>query len=136
MGNRTAVSPAVESARIALRNFGIKRARLTHLSSRHNDVFRVVVPGGKSYTLRLQNNLKSRLLHQQRYARAVKVVETMLMLAPDLPELWREAALLHRELGNLRAAAEAFEQYIVRAPDGAARHQAAAILQQLRGQLH
>ncbi len=86
--------------------------------------------------LRLQNNLKSRLLHQQRYARAVKVVETMLMLAPDLPELWREAALLHRELGNLRAAAEAFEQYIVRAPDGAARHQAAAILQQLRGQLH
>ncbi len=86
--------------------------------------------------LRLQNNLKSRLLHQQRYARAVKVVETMLMLAPDLPELWREAALLHRELGNLRAAAEAFEQYIVRSPDGAARHQAAAILQQLRGQLH
>ena len=86
--------------------------------------------------LRLQNNLKSRLIQEQRHERAVKIVETMLMLAPDLAELWREAGLLHRQLGNLRAAAAAFEQYVVRAPDGAARHQAAAILQQLRGQLN
>ena len=86
--------------------------------------------------LRLQNNLKSRLIQEQRHERAVKIVETMLMLAPDLAELWREAGLLHRELGNLRAAAAAFEQYVVRAPEGAARHQAAAILQQLRGQLN
>jgi regulator of sirC expression with transglutaminase-like and TPR domain len=86
--------------------------------------------------LRLQNNLKSRLLQQQRGARAVKVVETMLMLAPDLADLWREAGILHRQLGNLRAAASALEQYVVRAPDGMARHQAAAILQQLRGQLN
>ncbi|HEV7998197.1 MAG TPA: transglutaminase-like domain-containing protein [Stellaceae bacterium] len=86
--------------------------------------------------LRLQNNLKSRLIQEQRHERAVKIVETMLMLAPDLDELWREAGLLHRQLGNLRAAAAAFEQYVVRARDGAARHQAAAILQQLRGQLN
>jgi regulator of sirC expression with transglutaminase-like and TPR domain len=86
--------------------------------------------------LRLLNNLKSRLLQQQRYERAVDVVERMLMLAPDLADLWREAGLLHRELGNIRAAASAFEHYVVRAPDGVARHQAAAILQQLRGQLN
>ena len=86
--------------------------------------------------LRLQNNIKSRLLQQQRHERAVKVVETMLMLAPDLADLWREAGMLHRQLGNIRAAAGAFEQYVVRAPDGMARHQAAAILQQLRGQLN
>lgn len=86
--------------------------------------------------LRLQNNLKSRLIQQQRYERAVRVVETMLMLAPDLADLWREAGALHRELGNMRAAAAAFEQYIVRAPEGRARHQAAAILQQLRSQLN
>src|SRR5438105_260270 len=41
--------------------------------------------------LRLQNNLKARLLQAQRHERAVAVVETMLMLAPDLTELWREA---------------------------------------------
>ncbi len=86
--------------------------------------------------LRLQNNLKSRLLQQQRHEAAVKIVETMLMLAPDLSELWREAGMLHRQLGNIRAAAGAFEQYVVRAPEGMARHQGAAILQQLRAQLN
>jgi regulator of sirC expression with transglutaminase-like and TPR domain len=86
--------------------------------------------------LRLQNNLKSRLMQEQRHGRAVKIVETMLMLAPDLADLWREAGMLHRQLGNIRAAAAAFEQYIVRAPESTARHQAAAILQQLRSQLN
>ena len=86
--------------------------------------------------LRLQNNLKARLLQAQDHERALKVIETMLMLAPDLAELWREAGMLHRHLGNMRAAGAALEQYVVRAPDGAARHQAAAILQQLRTQLN
>ena len=86
--------------------------------------------------LRLQNNLKARLLQTQNPERAVTVVETMLMLAPDLAELWREAGMLHRHLGNMRAAAAALEQYVVRAPDGMPRHQAAAILQQLRAQLN
>ena len=86
--------------------------------------------------LRLQNNLKARLLQAQDHARALAVIETMLMLAPDLAELWREVGMLHRHLGNMRAAGAALEQYVVRAPDGAARHQAAAILQQLRIQLN
>ena len=86
--------------------------------------------------LRLQNNLKARLLQTQAHERALKVIETMLMLAPDLAELWREAGMLHRHLGNMRAAGAALEQYVVRAPDGAARHQAAVILQQLRTQLN
>jgi regulator of sirC expression with transglutaminase-like and TPR domain len=86
--------------------------------------------------LRLQNNLKARLLHVQHHERALTVIETMLMLAPDLAELWRESGMLHRHLGNLRAAGAALEQYIVRAPDGLARHQAAAILQQLRARLN
>src|SRR6266404_8317310 len=41
--------------------------------------------------LRLQNNLKARLLQTQIPERALTVVETMLMLAPDLAELWHEA---------------------------------------------
>jgi len=86
--------------------------------------------------LRLQNNLKSRLLQAQHRERALRAVESMLMLAPDLAELWGEAAMLHRQLGNLRAAGAALEQYVVRAPDGTARHQAAAMLQQLRTQLN
>src|SRR5262244_332655 len=86
--------------------------------------------------LRLQNNLQARLLQSQQHERALMVVQTMIMLASDLAELWREAGMLHRHLGNSRAAGAALEQYVVRAPDGAARHQAAAILQQLRAQLN
>jgi regulator of sirC expression with transglutaminase-like and TPR domain len=86
--------------------------------------------------LRLQNNLKSRLLQERQYERAARVLETMLMLAPDAFEPRLEAGLLYRRLGNLRAAAAALEQFIVRAPAGAARHQAAAMLQELRRQLN
>ncbi len=86
--------------------------------------------------LRLQNNLKARLLRAEQAERAVAVVESMLLLAPDLAELWQEAGILHRRLGNLQAAANALGEFIVRAPDGSARHQAAAILQQLRGRLN
>jgi regulator of sirC expression with transglutaminase-like and TPR domain len=86
--------------------------------------------------LRLQNNLKSRLLQAGRHERALGVVETMLMLAPDLAGLWREAGLLHAHQGNMRAGVNALEQFIIRAPEGAARHQAAALLQQLKSKLN
>jgi regulator of sirC expression with transglutaminase-like and TPR domain len=86
--------------------------------------------------LRLQNNLKSRLLQAGRHERALGVVETMLMLAPDLAELWHEAGLLHAHQGNMRAAVNALEQFIIRAPEGTARHQAAALLQQLKSKLN
>ena len=86
--------------------------------------------------LRLQNNLKSRLLQAGRHERALGVVETMLLLAPDLAELWHEAGLLHARQGNLRAGVNALEQFIIRAPEGTARHQAAAILQQLKSKLN
>jgi regulator of sirC expression with transglutaminase-like and TPR domain len=86
--------------------------------------------------LRLQNNLKSRLLQSSRPERALGVVETMLLLAPDLAELWHEAGLLHARQGNMRAAANALEQFILRAPEGLSRHRAAAILQQLKAKLN
>ena len=44
-------------ARTALADFGIVRARLTHLTSRHNDVFRVDAASGERFVLRIQNNL-------------------------------------------------------------------------------
>ena len=86
--------------------------------------------------LRLQNNLKARLIQAEHYERAVTVAETMLMLAPDLAELWREAGVLHARLGNLRASAASLEQFVLRAPEGTARHQGAALLQQLRSKLN
>jgi regulator of sirC expression with transglutaminase-like and TPR domain len=86
--------------------------------------------------LRLQNNLKSRLLQAGRMEQAVRVVDTMLMLAPDLAELWHESGMLHARLGNMIASVGALEEFVRRAPDGMARHQAAAVLQQLKSKLN
>jgi regulator of sirC expression with transglutaminase-like and TPR domain len=86
--------------------------------------------------LRLQNNLKSRLMQAGRHEEAVRVVETMLLLAPDHAELWHEEGLLHARLGNMRSSMQALEAFIARAPDGGARHQAAALLQQLKSKLN
>jgi regulator of sirC expression with transglutaminase-like and TPR domain len=86
--------------------------------------------------LRLQNNLKSRLLQAGREEHAARVIDTMLMLAPDLAELWHESGILHARLGNMRASVGALEEFIRRAPEGMARHQAAAFLQQLKSKLN
>jgi regulator of sirC expression with transglutaminase-like and TPR domain len=86
--------------------------------------------------LRLQNNLKSRLVQAQRHEEAVRVIETMRMLAPGFAELAREVGLLHAQLGNMRAAVRSIEEFIARAPEGAARHEAAVILQQLKTKLN
>jgi regulator of sirC expression with transglutaminase-like and TPR domain len=86
--------------------------------------------------LRLQNNLKSRLLQAGRYERALGIIETMLMLAPDMAELWQEAGVLHARQGNIRASVNALQEFVIRAPEGAARHQAAAMLQQLKSKLN
>jgi len=86
--------------------------------------------------LRLQNNLKSRLIQAQRHEEAVRVIETMRMLAPDLAELAREAGLVHAQLGNMRAAVRSIEEFIARSPEGSARHEAAIVLQQLKSKLN
>src|SRR5215472_9359489 len=62
--------------------------------------------------LRLQNNLKSRLLQGRRYEEAVRVIETMRMLAPDLADLSREAGVIHAQLGNMKAAVRSIEEFI------------------------
>lgn len=86
--------------------------------------------------LRLQNNLKSRLLQAERAEEAVRVIETMRMLAPDLAELSREAGVIHAQLGNMKAAVRSIEDFIAHAPEGAARHEAAVVLQQLKAKLN
>ena len=86
--------------------------------------------------LRLENNVKARLLQGQRFEPALAVVDRMLLLAPDQVELWWEAGVLQTRLGNLRAAVGSFEAFVARAPDGTARHQAASLVQQLKSQMN
>lgn len=90
----------------------------------------------RAILLRLQNNIKLRLIQNGHIDRAVEVVETMLMFAPDQAALWREVGMLHVRLDNLRAAIAALEQFMQRAAGDAPRHHVAALVQDLRAKLN
>jgi regulator of sirC expression with transglutaminase-like and TPR domain len=86
--------------------------------------------------LRLQNNLKLRLIESRQTESALAVIEGMMLFAPDHATLWRDAALLHAECDNLRAAIAALERFLSLAGTGPERHQAAAFLQQLKARMN
>ncbi|MEE9480443.1 MAG: transglutaminase-like domain-containing protein [Kiloniellales bacterium] len=92
--------------------------------------------GRRDILLRLQNNIKLRLLGDKRQQDALEVLETMLMIAPGSAALWREAGILHVELGHLRAGILSLEQYLQLGGQAPDRHEVAAVLQRLRAQLH
>lgn len=86
--------------------------------------------------LRLQNNIKLRLLQSDQAERATDVLGTMLTIAPGHAGLWREAGLIHAHLGNVRAAVGALERVMDLANDDTVLHEAAVLLQQLKSNLH
>jgi len=90
----------------------------------------------RAVLLRLQNNIKTRLVAQGRDEKAVTVVEGMLLFAPKQAELWREAGALYGKIGNLRAAITALGRFMELSRDAVARHQAAQAIQSLRRRLH
>lgn len=92
--------------------------------------------GSRDILLRLRNNLKLRLCQSGEIAKALAVVESMMLIAPDEPNLWLEVGTLSAKLGNLGAAIAALEKYLADAERDSARHHAASLLQQLRAQLN
>jgi regulator of sirC expression with transglutaminase-like and TPR domain len=92
--------------------------------------------GNRGILLRLENNIKQRLISARELERAVEIVERMLLLAPDEPHLLREAGLLHRGLGNLKAALAHFERLVAFDGDGRARREAGRLIEELRGRMH
>jgi regulator of sirC expression with transglutaminase-like and TPR domain len=92
--------------------------------------------GNRAILLRLQNNIKLRLLQAKRPEAALSVLERMVITAPEEPALWRECAAMHGELGNLRAAGSCLERFIALAGGEAARQSAAAELKAVRLRLN
>ena len=86
--------------------------------------------------LRLQNNIKLRLLAAGRTGEALEILETMIMLAPTHAPLWREAGALHGELGNLRAAIVSLENSLHLGLEPPEASEAKGQLQRLRNRLH
>jgi regulator of sirC expression with transglutaminase-like and TPR domain len=91
--------------------------------------------GNRAMLLRLQNNRKVRLLHDERRELAVQCLESMLTIAPDEAGLWHEAGLLYAHLGNLRHAVLALEQVMQLSEDPGSQREVARLLQQLRARI-
>lgn len=86
--------------------------------------------------LRLQNNIKVRLLRAEQTEAALKIVESMLMFAPDRPSLWYEAGLLHSHLGNLRGALLALGQCHDISDDPRLRDEVTRLMQSIHARLN
>ena len=80
----------------------------------------------------LQNNVKLRLMQLREAKQAAAVADGMLLFAPAVQVLWRDAGLLHAQAGNLDTAVETLETYLERETGETARRETAKLLQQLR----
>jgi regulator of sirC expression with transglutaminase-like and TPR domain len=86
--------------------------------------------------LRLQNNIKIRLLRAEQTEAALKIIESMLMFAPGRPSLWYEAGLMHSHLGNLRGALVALNQCLDIATDPRLRDEVGRMIRSIGNRLN
>ncbi|WP_420402970.1 SirB1 family protein [Nisaea sp.] len=87
--------------------------------------------------LRLQNNIKLRLLRDGKFEPALRVIRDMRLLAPQLPGLMREEGMLLARKGEHRAAIGCLRDFLaagnIREPE---RLEVARVLQVLESQLN
>ncbi len=85
--------------------------------------------------LRLENNVRLRLVKKEEWEPAARSLERMLAIAPDRPELLFEAGQINARLDKRRAAIGAFERFLTiegGKGDPAVRQRAQALLQEMR----
>ncbi len=92
--------------------------------------------GNRDILLRLQGNIKIRLLRGEQPEDAVEVLETMLLFAPAEAELWREMGMLLARLDNVKGAVQALEEYLRLSGGAGARYNTSILLQELRARLN
>lgn len=109
--------------RVLLKSIAGKGAELSH--SYYEPVSR------RDILIRLENNLKKRLIETEEYAQAVIVVEAMEALAPEEYRTLFDKGILYAKLGQTQQAATALERYIEKTPLMHEKQQASIILQQI-----
>lgn len=82
--------------------------------------------------MRLQNNIKLRLIEAEDYAGALRSVEMMRWFAPEEYRLFLDTGVLQARLGRRDEAIAALEEYIMRAPDPRDRQDAQMMIRELR----
>ena len=89
----------------------------------------------RAIILRSRRNAKVLHLRSENLDEALDVVETLLLLAPGEPALWREAGILNARLDRVREAVTALEEYLKNADADASRYRTSILLQELRTRL-
>ncbi|MPY68896.1 MAG: tetratricopeptide repeat protein [Alphaproteobacteria bacterium] len=92
--------------------------------------------GSRDVLVRLLSNIKLRAAQTDDAARALEIIDRILLIAPGQTALLREAGLFHARLGNLKSAQEALVAFLGRSGDAAMRAEAEKLLQQLRTRLN
>ncbi len=82
--------------------------------------------------LRMQNNIKLRLIEQESYEEALQTVETMRLFAPEDIRLWLDSGVLYARTGRLQEAISILEDYIRAVPDPRDRADAQLLLRNLQ----
>lgn len=82
--------------------------------------------------IRLENNLKKRLIEAEEYAQAIIVVEAMEALAPEEYRTLFDKGVLYAKLGQTGQAAAALERYIEKTPNAKDKQQARMLLAQIK----
>ena len=82
--------------------------------------------------VRLENNLKKRLIETEEYAQAILVVEAMEAMAPDEYRTLFDKGVLYAKLSQNQQAVSAFERYIDKTPDAREKQQARALIAQIK----
>lgn len=92
--------------------------------------------GDRDVLLRLENNIKLRLIRDGRLQEAADLIARMLLVAPRQPPLWRELGLIQARLGNLQHAALAMQTFIDLQPSPEEMRHAAQVLRDLKNRLN
>ncbi len=86
--------------------------------------------------IRLENNVKLRLIDGEDYEAAIKVIEMMRLLDPNEYRLLLDAGVLYAKTGQRKVASDVLEKYIAVVPSAQDRRDAEAILRQIRDTVH
>lgn len=86
--------------------------------------------------LRIQHEIKRRLLSQDRVDAAITTLQSMILFAPRHEELWRELSNLQAERGHIRAAITALEVVRDLSAEPVPLQQADGMLRELRWRLN
>ncbi len=90
----------------------------------------------RAVLLRLENNIKTRLVAQGDYDKVEEVIQRMVLIAPGEADLWLELGEAHAQAGKLGAAIQALKNCLAKNPGQALKHEASRALDSLRRKLN